>query len=104
MLHRGAHLRQELLLRWFGQMVLRKPGRSKYAASEACDDSEPAAAAATTAELRQSRQNSLLSVSVITMKPALSGGAGSQRRTRVAPSAVRCLWQGGRHGRGKPAR
>ena len=31
----------------------------------------------TTAELRQSRQNSLPSGSVITMKPALIGGAGS---------------------------
>ncbi len=37
----------------------------------------PAAASATTAELRQSRQNSLPSGSVITMKPALIGGAGS---------------------------
>jgi hypothetical protein len=36
-----------------------------------------AAASATTAELRQSRQNSLPSGSVITMKPALIGGAGS---------------------------
>ena len=37
----------------------------------------PAAASLTTAELRQSRQNSLPSGSVITMKPALIGGAGS---------------------------
>jgi len=38
---------------------------------------DPAEASATTAELRQSRQNSLPSGSVITMKPALIGGAGS---------------------------
>ncbi|HEY0690044.1 MAG TPA: hypothetical protein VGD71_13510, partial [Kribbella sp.] len=37
----------------------------------ACGESGPAAPSATTAELRQSRQNSLPSVSVITMKPAL---------------------------------
>ena len=37
----------------------------------------PAVASATTAERRQSRQNSLPSGSVITMKPALIGGVGS---------------------------
>lgn len=41
------------------------------------DTARPATASATTAELRQSKQNSLPSGSVITTKPALIGGAGS---------------------------
>jgi hypothetical protein len=46
-------------------------------AQPATSAARPAAASVTTAELRQSRQNSLPSGSVITMKPALIGGAGS---------------------------
>src|SRR5690606_29917650 len=39
-------------------------------------------------ELHQSRQNSLPSGSAMTMWPAVSGGWGSKRRMRVAPSAT----------------
>ncbi|GGT72600.1 hypothetical protein GCM10010207_83200 [Streptomyces atratus] len=63
-------------------LEFRKPGFATSPLLEqlvmsAASAARPAMTFATTAELRQSRQNSLPSGSAITMKPALIGGAGS---------------------------